>query len=135
MRSKQSIDETTRGRFQRYSAKVFNALSSFYSTMVNYATIHSTKLALLTLFIVSAFNANLPNLILFVMFILLAMSNNTQVLGYWRLTLGLVSTLITAQYCFHVFLKKETEINKEFGNGILCLSGMLLCTEKGVTAD
>ena len=68
------------------------------------------------------------NAVLFVMFLMLAMSNNTQMLLYWKITLSLVCAMITGQYYIRIFTAKETlDRLKQVKTGKLCLSGLVQC--------
>lgn len=67
----------------------------FFHKMTNLTTIHSAKFALIVLFGVTAFQPSIVNAMLFVMFLLLATSNNSQMLTYWKITLSLVCLMIT----------------------------------------
>lgn len=61
----------------RRMRKVYRFLLAMYQSLIKLITIHSTKFALLVLFFVTAFQPNIVNAVLFVMFLLLAMSNNS----------------------------------------------------------
>ena len=68
---------TLRDQFMRRMRKVYRFLLGMYQSLIKLITIHSTKFALLVLFFVTAFQPNIVNAVLFVMFLLLAMSNNS----------------------------------------------------------
>jgi len=96
--------------------------------MTNLITIHTTKFALLVLFFVTAFRPNIMNAVLFVMFLLLAMSNNSQMLAYWKLTLSFVCAMITGQYYIRIFTSAATmERLKQAKTSKFCLSGLVSC--------
>jgi hypothetical protein len=95
-RATSTLTNTLRERVMRHVRRAYQfALKVFHST-TNLITIHSTKFALLVLFSVTAFQPNIVNAVLFLMFLLLAMSNNSQMLAYWKITLSLVCAMITA---------------------------------------
>lgn len=79
------------------------------------------------LFFVTAFQPNIFNGILFIMFLLLSMANNSQTLAYWRVTLILVSLIICSQYSVHVFASNEYLVNIKQSKGKICLTGLLSC--------
>lgn len=70
-------DDTMRGMVYRVLAQIYSALRVLLGKATKHATIHSTKLSLLTLFSVTAFQPNIFNGILFIMFLLLSMANNS----------------------------------------------------------
>ena len=46
------------------------------------------------LFLVTASEPNIINCVLFTMFLLISMGNNSQMLSLWRITLGLIAGLL-----------------------------------------
>ena len=116
-------------------SKLYRKLTLLLAAIRNHATIHSTKFALLTLFAVTAIMPNMMNSILFIMFLMLAMSNNSQAQFYWRLTIGLVSLFIIAQYGFRVFTQNEVLMKLKASQGKICFTGLIICTEIGETSN
>ena len=70
-------DDTIRSKVYQFLSKVYVAIWLFLSRATNHATIHSTKFSLLVLFFVTAFQPSVFNGILFIMFLLLSMANNS----------------------------------------------------------
>lgn len=101
-------NRTLRDKCMDHARQIYHFLMSVFKKMTNLITIHSAKFALLVLFSVTAFQPNIVNAVLFVMFLMLAMSNNTQMLLYWKITLSFVCTMITGQYYIRIFTSKET---------------------------
>ena len=98
---------------------------------MNFATIHTTKVALAVLFIVTAIEPNMFNAILFVMFLAICMANNSQILILWRFTLGLISLLMCSQYSYRVFTPNEylLSVKHREKTSFMCLSGLLKCED------
>lgn len=120
--------DTLREKIMRYVRRCFHKLLRLFHQMTNLFTIHTSKFALLILFCVSAFNPSIINAVFFGMFLLLAKCNNSQMLFYWKVTLGLICAVITAQYYIRIFTKNETmEQLKQDKKSLLCLSGLIHC--------
>jgi hypothetical protein len=96
---------------------------------LNQATIHFTKVAMILLFFVSAAEMTLFNCLLFGMFLLLALSNNSKVLKLWKGTLLLTTLFICCQYSIRIFATNDYLLSlkhSELTNPI-CLVGILKC--------
>ena len=70
-------DNTLRGYFERGYQELQQLIKYIFQRCLNLVTIHSTKVALVLLFCVSAFWPNFFNFVLFAMFLFLSLSNNT----------------------------------------------------------
>ena len=100
-------DETLRGRFYHFFSICYGGLKWVLGKTLNFATIHSTKIALSLLFFVTAFEPNIFNGVLFCMFLAIAMGNNSQMLLFWRFTLVLISLFLFCQYSIRVFATND----------------------------
>jgi len=81
----------------------YTGIKWFLRKVLAFSTIHSTKVAMSVLFIVTVSDPNIINGILFFIFLLIAMGNNSQMLIMWRITLGVTAALLSAQYGLRVF--------------------------------
>lgn len=109
---------------------VYRFFLRLFKKTTNLITIHSAKFALMILFAVTAFQPNIVNAVLFVMFLMLTMSNNSQTLTYWKITLSLVCCMITGQYYVRVFAAKDTlDRLKQIKTSNICLSGLVSCEQ------
>ena len=70
-------DDTLRGMVYQVLAQIYAVARVLLGKATNHATIHSSKLSLLVLFSVTAFQPSVFNGILFIMFLLLSMANNS----------------------------------------------------------
>ena len=74
---------------------------------------------------------NIFNGFLFIMFLAISMGNNSQMLFFWRFTLGLISLLLFAQYSLRVFASNDflLAVKHRERNNLLCLSGLVKCED------
>ena len=89
-------DETLRGRFYRFFQVCYVGIKWTLQKGLNFATIHSTKVAMIVLFLVTAVQPNIFNGFLFVLFLSISMGNNSQMQLLWRFTLVAISVLLFA---------------------------------------
>ena len=83
------------------------------------------------LFLVTTLGPNIINGILFVMFLILSMSNNSQLLPLWRVTIIMVALVLCAQYGLRVFANDEYlyEVQHHKQSSAMCLSGLIRCED------
>lgn len=98
---------------------------------LNFATIHSTKLAMFLLFFVTALDPNIFNGVLFIMFLAIQMGNNSQMILLWKFTLILISLLLFCQYSIQVFTPDNylLTLRHREKNNVMCISGLLKCDD------
>lgn len=132
--SLQAQDNTLRGTVYQLLARVYVAGWVLLSKATNHATIHSTKFSLLVLFSVTAFQPSVFNGILFIMFLLLSMANNSQMLFYWKITLVLVALILCSQYSTRVFATEELLNEMKQSRKQICLTGLIRCDKMAIEA-
>ena len=120
-----------RGWFERKFAELQVLVKFILQRCLNFATIHSTKAALILLFCVSAFQTNAFNFVLFLMFIILAMANNNYMLLLWKTTLVILTLLLCCQYSVRIFAPNDylLSIKHNKMTDPICLVGIVNCQE------
>lgn len=124
-------DDTLRGRFYRFFLVCYTGIKWALSKGLSFATIHSTKVSMAAMFLVTAFDPSISNGVLFIMFLAISMGNNSQMILLWRFTLFLISTLLFSQYSLRVFASNDylLSVKHHEKNSILCLSGLIRCED------
>ena len=133
-KSQQQVEEedmTMRGCFYRFFNVCYSAIRKVVRVGLDFATVHSTKFALSVLFLVSVTDPNIINGLLFVIFGVLAMSKNTQMLTLWRFAVFFISLLLCSMYGLRVFAPQDwlAAVKSHQKNHVLCLSGLLVCED------
>ena len=127
----QEKDETLRGRFYSFFQICYTGIKWALQKGLNFATIHSTKIAQAMLFSVTALDPNIFNGFLFVLFLAISMGNNSQMLPLWRFTLVAISLVLFSQYSLRVFASNDylLSVKHHQKNNVLCLSGLIRCED------
>ena len=81
----------------------YKGFNRFTNKVIDFAIVHSTKLALVCMFAVSVTFPNLFNTLLFLNFLIFSMISPIQVKKYWNVPIIINSIIISGIYAFDVF--------------------------------
>jgi hypothetical protein len=98
------MDDTLRGQIRRIVFKQYKKADSLSESIVNLAVIHSSKITLFAIFIVSVtYGTNIINAVLFTLFLILTTISYEHAQNIWKLSIFVTGLIITTQFSLQLF--------------------------------